>query len=84
VKVVEWHSAIFIVGDVILSYYVYVIQLCSLTVANNVERMLYLIGYHILFVVFMWASWQRAFTEIGRIPVKFKIPRALIKFVCGY
>jgi len=31
---------------------------------------LYLIGYHILFVIFMWAYWQTIFTEIGRVPAK--------------
>jgi palmitoyltransferase len=37
--------------------------------------MLYLLGYHILFAMFLWASWQTTFTEIGRVPSEFKMPR---------
>ncbi|XP_021938677.1 palmitoyltransferase ZDHHC15-like isoform X6 [Zootermopsis nevadensis] len=76
VSAVKWIPVIFIVTIIVWSYYAYVIQLCSLTVTDNVERVLYLIGYHILFAVFMWAYWQTIFTEIGRVPSKFKMPRA--------
>ncbi|GLH01161.1 Palmitoyltransferase app, partial [Gryllus bimaculatus] len=44
------------------------------TVPNAVERVFYLLGYHALFIIFMWAYWQTIFTEIGRVPNQFRLP----------
>nr|CAD7455567.1 unnamed protein product [Timema tahoe] len=72
---VKWVPVLFIVTIVVWSYYAYVIQLCFLTVSSNVERVSYLLGYHVLFMVFCWAYWQTIFTQIGRVPAQFKMPK---------
>ncbi|XP_066999359.1 palmitoyltransferase ZDHHC20-B isoform X3 [Anabrus simplex] len=76
VNAVKWIPVLFIVTIVVWSYYAYVIQLCFLTVTNKIEKVLYLIGYHILFAIFVWAYWQTIFTDIGRVPTQFKMPAA--------
>nr|CAD7258656.1 unnamed protein product [Timema shepardi] len=47
----------------------------AVTVSSNVERVSYLLGYHVLFMVFCWAYWQTIFTQIGRVPAQFKMPK---------
>ncbi|XP_063234046.1 palmitoyltransferase ZDHHC15B isoform X3 [Bacillus rossius redtenbacheri] len=76
VNAVKWIPVLFIVTIIVWSYYAYVIQLCFLTIKNNVEKVFFLLGYHALFFVFCWAYWQTIFTEIGRVPPQFKVPRA--------
>nr|CAD7394195.1 unnamed protein product [Timema cristinae] len=66
VDAVKWVPVLFIVTIVVWSYYAYVIQLCFLS---------YLLGYHVLFMVFCWAYWQTIFTQIGRVPAQFKMPK---------
>ncbi|XP_071444110.1 palmitoyltransferase ZDHHC15B isoform X2 [Hetaerina americana] len=75
-RALKWIPVIFIVTIVIWSYYAYVIQLCFLTVKNDVERALYLIGYHLIFAIFAWSYWQTIFTDIGRVPSQFKVSPA--------
>jgi palmitoyltransferase len=76
VSTVDRLPVIITVGIIIWSYYAYVYHLCSITVTDDIQRVLYLIGYHILFAFFIWAYWQTIVTEIGGVPVKFKLPRA--------
>ncbi|XP_046402608.1 palmitoyltransferase ZDHHC15B-like isoform X2 [Ischnura elegans] len=75
-RALKWIPVMFIVTIVIWSYYAYVIQLCFLTVKNDVERTLYLIGYHLIFAIFAWSYWQTIFTDIGRVPSQFKVSPA--------
>jgi palmitoyltransferase len=73
---VKWLPVILIFAVIAWSYYVYVFQICFLTVTNHVQRVLYLVGYHTLFAFFLWAYSQTVFTKIGKVPDKFKLPRA--------
>ncbi|XP_049806176.1 palmitoyltransferase ZDHHC2-like isoform X6 [Schistocerca nitens] len=73
-QTVKWVPVLFIVTIVVWSYYAYVIQLCIFTVVNNVEKVFYLLLFHLLFAIFCWAYWQTIFTKIGKVPSQFKIP----------
>ncbi|CAH0562210.1 unnamed protein product [Brassicogethes aeneus] len=75
-KAVKWIPVLFIVTFVAWSYYAYVIQLCFYTVEGPVKKILYLVFYHLFFFMFSWSYWQTIFTDIGRVPSKFKIPDA--------
>ncbi|XP_075226902.1 palmitoyltransferase ZDHHC2 isoform X4 [Lycorma delicatula] len=75
VKVIAWIPVLFIVSIVGWSYYAYVIQLCILTVSSVFEKILYLTGYHLLLMMFLWAYWQTIFTPIGTVPRKFKLSK---------
>ncbi|XP_033216454.1 palmitoyltransferase ZDHHC15B-like isoform X1 [Belonocnema kinseyi] len=73
-KAVKWIPVIFILTIVAWSYYAYVVQLCYYTVESGVQKAFYLIFFHILFVMFLWAYWQTVSTDLTPIPDKFKIP----------
>ncbi|KAJ8955450.1 hypothetical protein NQ318_003550 [Aromia moschata] len=75
-KTVKWIPVLFIVTIVGWSYYAYVIQLCLITVESPVKQVLYLIFYHLFFFMFVWSYWQTIFTDVGRVPPKYKIPDA--------
>lgn len=40
------------------------------TVKSTPRKIVYLIFYHIFFVMLCWSYWQTIFTEIGRVPIK--------------
>lgn len=75
-KAVKWIPVLFISIIVGWSYYAYVIQLCLVTVESTIEKILYLVFYHLFFVMFCWCYAQTIFTNIGRVPGSFKIPEA--------
>ncbi|XP_049817083.1 palmitoyltransferase ZDHHC15B isoform X2 [Aethina tumida] len=82
-KAVKWFPVLFIVAFVIWSYYAYVIQLCFLTVDSTIKQILYLMFYHVSFFMFCWSYWQTIFTDIGRVPTKFKIPDGDFEAIMG-
>lgn len=57
-----WVPVLFICGIVCWSYYAYVAQLCLLTISNVGEKMVCLIIYHLLFMMFVWSYWKTIFT----------------------
>ncbi|VEN57184.1 unnamed protein product [Callosobruchus maculatus] len=73
-KTVKWIPVLFIVTIVAWSYYAYVIQLCLITIQEVARKVIYLIFYHMFFFMFCWSYWQTIFTDIGRVPSKYKIP----------
>ncbi|XP_064119849.1 palmitoyltransferase ZDHHC20-B-like isoform X5 [Macrobrachium nipponense] len=75
-KAAKWLPVLFIVSVVVWSYYAYVIQLNLLTVDSIIEKSFYLLLYHFLLVLFLWAYWQTIFTDIGRVPKQFRLPPA--------
>lgn len=42
----------------------------SVTVPSIFEKVVYLVFYHALFIMFVWSYWQTIFTDIGRVPSK--------------
>ncbi|XP_031630751.1 palmitoyltransferase ZDHHC15-like isoform X2 [Contarinia nasturtii] len=75
-RAVKWIPVLFIVAVIAWSYYAYVIQLCFISVQSMTERVLFLLFYHVVFIMFVWSYWQTVFTTIGRVPAKFRIPAA--------
>ncbi|XP_050694544.1 palmitoyltransferase ZDHHC20-B-like isoform X2 [Eriocheir sinensis] len=73
-RAAKWLPVLFIVTVVVWSYYAYVLQLNLFTITNIVEKCFYLIVYHILLTMFLWAYWQTIFTDIGTVPKQFRLP----------
>ncbi|XP_065165248.1 palmitoyltransferase ZDHHC20-A isoform X5 [Atheta coriaria] len=73
-RAIKWVPVLFIMCIVIWSYYAYVIQLCIYTVDSATEKIIYLVVYHCFFVMFLWAYIQTIFTQIGRVPLSYKLP----------
>ncbi|TSP25393.1 Palmitoyltransferase ZDHHC2 [Bagarius yarrelli] len=53
-RVVHWIPVLFVCALVAWSYYAYVIQLCVV---------IYLMAYHVSFIMFVWSYWQTIFTK---------------------
>ncbi|XP_058065453.1 palmitoyltransferase ZDHHC15 isoform X2 [Anopheles bellator] len=75
VRTMKWFPVLFIVSVICWSYYAFVIQLSFFTVTSTVQRILFLLFYHIVLVMFLWSYYKTVFTEIGRVPSRFKVPR---------
>lgn len=39
-------------------------------VPNVFQKIIYLIGYHVTFVIFVWSYYKTIFTPIGQVPRK--------------
>ncbi|XP_049541976.1 palmitoyltransferase ZDHHC15 isoform X2 [Anopheles darlingi] len=76
VRTMKWFPVLFIVSVIGWSYYAFVIQLSFFTVTSVGQRILFLLFYHIVLVMFLWSYYQTVFTEIGRVPARFRVPRA--------
>ncbi|XP_049297088.1 palmitoyltransferase ZDHHC15-like isoform X1 [Anopheles funestus] len=76
VRTMKWFPVLFIVSVIGWSYYAFVIQLSFFTVTNIVQRILFLLFYHAVLVMFLWSYYQTVFTDIGRVPSRFRVPRA--------
>ncbi|XP_068596272.1 palmitoyltransferase ZDHHC2 [Brachionichthys hirsutus] len=73
-RVLYWIPVLFIVLLVAWSYYAYVLQLCVESIEDTGEKVVYLLVYHVVFIMFVWAYWQTIFTK-PRNPLKeFHLP----------
>lgn len=73
IKALKWIPVLFIVVIIAWSYYAYVIQLCILSVESTTKMVLYLIFYHIIFLLFAWSYWRTVATDVGLVPDRFKL-----------
>ncbi|XP_064131421.1 palmitoyltransferase ZDHHC20 isoform X4 [Loxodonta africana] len=61
-----WVPVIFITFVVVWSYYAYVVELCVFTITGNGENgkaVVYLVAFHMFFVMFVWSYWMTIFTS---------------------
>lgn len=45
-------------------------NIIAVTVETLTETVLFIIFYHVVFMMFVWSYWQTVFTAIGRVPSK--------------
>ncbi|XP_070096185.1 palmitoyltransferase ZDHHC20 isoform X13 [Equus przewalskii] len=65
-RTVGWVPVLFIAFVVAWSYYAYVVELCVVTLSGNGENgkaVVYLVGFHLFFVMFVWSYWMTVFTS---------------------
>ncbi|XP_062855855.1 palmitoyltransferase ZDHHC2 [Trichomycterus rosablanca] len=62
-RVVHWIPVLFVCALVAWSYYAYVAQLCVETIEILGEKIVYLLAYHVFFIMFVWSYWQTIFTK---------------------
>ncbi|XP_013360949.1 PREDICTED: probable palmitoyltransferase ZDHHC20 isoform X5 [Chinchilla lanigera] len=65
-RVVGWVPVLFIAFVVAWSYYAYVVVLCVCTISRSAENgktVVYLVAFHLFFVMFVWSYWMTIFTS---------------------
>ncbi|XP_064422763.1 palmitoyltransferase ZDHHC15B [Latimeria chalumnae] len=62
-RVLSWVPVIVIAMVVLWSYYAYVFELCLFTLTNAAEKVVYLIAFHVTFVLFVWTYGKSIFTR---------------------
>ncbi|XP_063088573.1 palmitoyltransferase ZDHHC20 isoform X7 [Cavia porcellus] len=70
-RVVGWVPVLFIAFVVAWSYYAYVVELCVFTIEemrkqrneDHGKTVVYLVAFHLFFVMFVWSYWMTIFTS---------------------
>ncbi|XP_044032968.1 palmitoyltransferase ZDHHC20-B-like isoform X3 [Siniperca chuatsi] len=71
-----WIPVIFIALVVCWSYYAYVVELCIFTIPSIGEQIVYLIFFHLSFIMFVWSYWKTIFTKPANPSKEFCLPKA--------
>ncbi|XP_037403432.1 palmitoyltransferase ZDHHC20-A isoform X1 [Pygocentrus nattereri] len=72
----SWIPVIFINLVVCWSYYAYVVELCIYTIPNAEEQVIYLVVFHVCFVMFMWSYWKTIVSKPSNPSKEFCLPKA--------
>ncbi|XP_018420452.1 PREDICTED: probable palmitoyltransferase ZDHHC20 isoform X2 [Nanorana parkeri] len=62
-RVVGWIPVLFITLVVCWSYYAYVLELCVFTIKSDTEKAIYLVFFHLFFIMFVWSYWKTIFAR---------------------
>ncbi|CAH2315282.1 palmitoyltransferase ZDHHC15 [Pelobates cultripes] len=75
-RVLSWVPVLIIALVVLWSYYAYVWELCLVTVTYPLEKVIYLIIFHAVFLIFIWTYWKAVFTPPKQPSKKFLLSYA--------
>ncbi|XP_062370644.1 palmitoyltransferase ZDHHC20 isoform X1 [Cinclus cinclus] len=75
-KVLAWVPVVFIALVVAWSYYAYVVELCVFTISSTAEKVVYLVVFHLSFVMFVWSYGKTIFTSPATPSNEFCLSKA--------
>ncbi|NP_001084983.1 uncharacterized protein LOC432043 isoform X2 [Xenopus laevis] len=62
-RVVGWIPVLFITAVACWSYYAFVLELCVFTIPSDAEKAVYMVIFHLFFIMFIWSYWKTIFTR---------------------
>ncbi|MBN3295322.1 ZDH15 Palmitoyltransferase, partial [Amia calva] len=72
-RIFSWIPVIIITAVVLWSYYAYVFELCLFTLSNTLEKVAYILVFHVCFTMFAWTYWKSIFTPPSSPSKKFHL-----------
>ncbi|XP_007898855.1 palmitoyltransferase ZDHHC20-B isoform X4 [Callorhinchus milii] len=72
-RLLAWIPVVFIALVICWSYYAYVVELCVFTIQSIGEKVVYLVIFHLSFVMFVWAYWKTIFTPPANPSKEFSL-----------
>ncbi|KAJ7395124.1 putative palmitoyltransferase ZDHHC20 [Pitangus sulphuratus] len=75
-RVLAWVPVAFIALVVAWSYYAYVVELCVFTISSTAEKVVYLVVFHLSFVMFIWSYGKTIFTSPATPSNEFCLSKA--------
>ncbi|KAM8975262.1 palmitoyltransferase ZDHHC20 [Pelodytes ibericus] len=75
-RVVGWVPVLFITLVLGWSYYAYVLELCIFTISQVTEKVLYLVIFHLFFIMFVWSYWKTIFTRPANPSKEFSLSKS--------
>ncbi|KAI4793077.1 hypothetical protein KUCAC02_032944 [Chaenocephalus aceratus] len=74
-RTLAWIPVIFIAAVVCWSYYAYVVELCLYTIISIGEKIIYMIFFHLFFIMFVWSYWKTIFIQPANPSKEFCLPK---------
>ncbi|XP_078513215.1 palmitoyltransferase ZDHHC20 [Lissotriton helveticus] len=75
-RVLGWVPVVFIALVVCWSYYAYVLELCIFTIKSTGEKVVYLVIFHLSFVMFVWSYWKTIFAPKAAPSKEFRLSKS--------
>uniref|UniRef100_W5M0Y0 Palmitoyltransferase n=1 Tax=Lepisosteus oculatus TaxID=7918 RepID=W5M0Y0_LEPOC len=75
-RVLAWIPVVFIALVVCWSYYAYVVELCIFTIKNPGEKIVYMVIFHLSFIMFVWSYWKTIFTTPANPSKEFSLSKS--------
>ena len=74
---IKWLPVAFILAVISWSYYAFVYVVCFLAVESMAERVIFLILYHVILILFLWSYLKTIFAPKCETPQSWKLSKAM-------
>jgi len=78
-QILKWIPVIFVATITSWAYYTFVYELCIVIIKELIQRVAYLILFHVLLSLFLWSYIQVVFTRVAKPPAEFYLPLSLLE-----
>ena len=75
---IKWLPVAFISSVIGWSYYAFVVVTCIYTIDNLAQKILYLLFYHFITILFVWSYFKTIFAPKCDAPSAWKLSKAMV------